>query len=476
MLLSGFVIALLAALPLTAHAAAPDAAMPSVALARRIDADVTLVLHYTETPGATILILKDGRPLYAHAYGFRTLADHQPARIDTHYEIGSITKQLTAAAILQLRDAGKLDLDAKVSTYIPDAPHASEVTMRQLLTHTSGLADFIDASSEERATQPATFDQLMAIVADKPLNFPPGSKVSYSNTGYIILGRIIELISHEKYRDYVRTHLLQPAGMNETFTVTDETSLPTMATGYRHVDGKLERGLTIHESFGWSAGNLVSTVGDVENWNAALTGGKIVPLADYSLMSTPQKATDSSDTGYGLGLFITSVDGQPRISHTGSSTFGFTAANFYFPRQDVRIIALTNNADVPEAAEMLTTAIFNDLFPPLARAALQPARGEDAAVTAKTKAVFEHLQKGLTDGALVAPTLEAKLKAGLDQRMAHQFGPYGMPTAFIFKGYRSDSGKQWSDYLIAFGPGSTLKFSVALGDDGKIVSFGFDTF
>ncbi len=108
MLLSGFVIALLAALPLTAHAAAPDAAMPSVALARRIDADVTLVLHYTETPGATILILKDGRPLYAHAYGFRSLADHQPAHMDTHYEIGSITKQFTAAAILQLRDAGKL--------------------------------------------------------------------------------------------------------------------------------------------------------------------------------------------------------------------------------------------------------------------------------------------------------------------------------------------------------------------------------
>ena len=103
--------------------------------------------------------------------------------------------------------------------------------MRQLLTHTSGLADFIDASSEERATQPATFDQMMAIVADKPLSFPPGSKASYSNTGYIILGRIIELISHENYRDYVRTHLLQPAGMNTTFTVIDEPSLPTMATG-----------------------------------------------------------------------------------------------------------------------------------------------------------------------------------------------------------------------------------------------------
>ena len=202
----------------------------------------------------------------------------------------------------------------------------------------------------------------------------------------------------------------------------------------------------------------------LKNWNAALTGGKIVPLADYTLMSTPQKASDGSDTGYGFGLFVTSVDGQPRIGHTGGS-FGFTAANFYFPRQNVRIIALTNNADVPEAGEMLTTAVFNDLFP-ATRASSAPAsaQGEDAAVTAKARAGFEHLQKGLTDASLLATTLQAKLKAGLDQRMAHQFGPDRTPTAFIFKGHRSEGGKQRSDYLIAFGPGSTLKFSVALGD------------
>ncbi len=449
--------------------------MRSGTLEQRIDADVTAVLRRTATPGATILILKEGQPLYAHAYGFRTLADHQPARMDTHYEIGSITKQFTAAAILQLRDAGKLDLDAKVATYVSDTPYAGEVTLRQLLTHTSGLADFIDASSEERATQPATFGQLMGIVTDKPLNFPPGSKASYSNTGYVILGRIIETVSHESYNDYVRKHLLQPAEMTDTFTVADEDSLPTMALGYRHVNGKLERGLTIHESFGWSAGNLVSTVSDVEKWNQALAGGKIVPLADYALMSTPQKATDGSDTGYGLGLFITTIDGQLRIGHTGGS-FGFTAANFYFPAQKLRIIALTNNADVPEAGEIVTTAIFHALYPELARAELRPATGEDASVTAKAEAAFEHLQKGRSDTALFGTSLDAKLNAGLDQRMAHQFGNYGMPTAIVFKGNRSAGGKQWSDYLIVFGPGSTLKFSIALDGERKIASLGFDTF
>jgi len=405
----------------------------------------------------------------------RALDGQLPASMDTHYEIGSITKQFTAAAILQLQDAGKLTIDAKVSSYLPDAPHAGQITLRQLLTHTSGLPDYLDLSSDEQATKSATFQQLMDVVADKPLNFQPGSKASYSNTGYIILGRIIELTSHESYRQYVRAHLLQPAGMTQTFTVADEPSLPTMAKGYRRVKGKLEHGLTIHESYGWSAGDIVSTVGDLEKWNEALTSGKIVPMADYALMMTPQMTIDGENSGYGFGLFIDTVNGQSRIGHTGGS-YGFTAANFYFPEQKLRIIALTNNVDVPEPGEMLTNAIFNDLFPDLARAAMRAARNEDPAVTSKVKTAFEHLQKGTDDASLFGASLNAKMKTSLATQMAGEYAPYGAPTTFVFKGRRSDAGKNWSDYLIAFGPGSTLKFSVAVDGEAKIISLGFNTF
>jgi D-alanyl-D-alanine carboxypeptidase len=454
-----------------ANAATP----PKGTVAQRIDNDVLTILHRTETPGVTVLVLKDGRQLYGRAYGFRSVDGRLPASMDTHYEIGSITKQFTAAAILKLQDAGKLRIDAKVSTYLPDAPHANEITLRQLLTHTSGLPDYLAASRDEQAVMPATFQQLMNIVAGKPLDFPPGSKASYSNTGYIILGRIIELTSHESYNHYVRAHLLQPAGMTRTFTVADESSLPGMAKGYRHVNGKLEHGLTIHDSYGWSAGNIVSTVHDLEKWNEALMGGRIVPAADYASMTTPQKTTDGEDSGYGLGLFIDMLDGQPRVGHTGG-TFGFTAANFYFPKQKLRVIALTNNADVPEPGEMIADAIFNDVFPELARAAMRSAPGEDSAVTATVKAGFNHLQTGTTDTSAFSTTLDAKMKAGLAKRMGEQFGPYGSPTAFVFKGRRSDGGKKWSDYLIAFGPGNTLKFSAALDGDEKITSFGFNNF
>jgi glycine/D-amino acid oxidase-like deaminating enzyme len=170
-----------------------------------------------------------------------------PARSDTHYERGSITKQFTAAAILQLQDAGKLKIDDKVSVYLSDVPHGGEVTLRQLLTHTSGIADYFGLLSDEEFTKPTSFTGLMKLVADKPLDFAPGSRASYSNTGYMILGRIIEVTSHESYHEYRRKHLLQPAGMKDAYTVLDETSLPTMAKGYRRVHGKLEPGLTIHD-------------------------------------------------------------------------------------------------------------------------------------------------------------------------------------------------------------------------------------
>jgi Beta-lactamase len=210
----------------------------------RVDKDVWSVLHRTGTPGATVLALRDSQPIYSHAFGLRQREGGLPARMDTHYEIGSITKQFTAAAILQLRDAGKLDI-----------------------------------------VKPVAFQQIMDLVAGKPLDFPPGTKASYSNTGYIMLGRIIELTSNESYRHYIRTHLLRPAGMTNTFTVDDETSLPTMAKGYRHLQGKLERGITISETYGWSAGSLVCTVGELEKWNQALVSGKIVSKADYAEMT-----------------------------------------------------------------------------------------------------------------------------------------------------------------------------------------------
>jgi D-alanyl-D-alanine carboxypeptidase len=145
---------------------------------RRISRDVRTVLERTETPGATMLAIRDGQVIYREAIGLRDLDRRLPAGMHTHYEIGSITKQFTAAAILQLQEAGKLNIDEKVSAYLPDAPHASEVTLRQLLTHTSGIPDYFGLRSDEEFEKPTTFVEIMKLVADKPLDFAPGSRAS----------------------------------------------------------------------------------------------------------------------------------------------------------------------------------------------------------------------------------------------------------------------------------------------------------
>ncbi len=257
-------------------------------------------------PGATVVITRDGHVVYTHAFGSSDLATGAAARDDTHYEIGSITKQFTAAAILQLHEAGKVDIDAKVAVYVPSAPHANEITVRELLTQTSGLADYLDVSGVD-TSKTATYDQLMASVAGKPLQFAPGSAWRYSNTNYVILGRIIESVSNEPYDTYVKRHILKPLGMTETFTIGDEASIPGMAFGYQLVDGHLSPvRAAISQSYAWSAGDMVSTVGDVEKWSSALQNGRVVSPQDYALMMTSQPTTQG-DSGYGFGLFLDSV-------------------------------------------------------------------------------------------------------------------------------------------------------------------------
>lgn len=468
MLRSLFLAAVLPLAPVIATAAPLD---PSVI--KRIDTDVQTVLERSGAPSAVIAVVDDGRIVYRKAYGLRDRERRLAATVDTHYEIGSITKQFTAAAILQLQQAGKLSIDDKLSKYLPDAPHADEVTLRQLLSHTSGLPEYLDAMEEEHTIdKPARFDQLIAHVAGKPLDFTPGSRWSYSNTGYALLGRLIETVSQESYRHYVQTHLLDPAGMTKTYTVADEWRLANKALGYRRNNGKIERAPTIADSVGWAAGFLVSTVDDVQKWNAALEQGRIVTPENYALMGTSVRTTDGDDTGYGFGLFVDSLNDQPRIGHTGGS-LGFTTANEYFPKQNLHIIAFTNLRTDPRPGETIANAVFDDLFPDIAAAAAKPAPGEDGDATNKAKALFAEFQSGAESSPLLGAKLDTKMKAGLAKRLTALFAPYGAPTRFVYKGSRPGADCRWHDYVIEFGPGSRLKFSIALGDEKKIVSISY---
>jgi len=393
-----------------------------------------------------------------------------PVEPDTFFEIGSITKQLTAASILQLQEAGKLRIERPLSDYLPDAPHAKEVTLRQLLTHTSGLHDYLDLPQKETdrlVPRPISYRDLIARVAPLPLDFAPGSRWAYSNTGYLLLGKVIETVSGETYWHYLQRHILGPLQMRNTYTTADEARLPNMATGYRHVAGRLERGIIVDADWAGAAGFLVSTMGDLAKWDEALRAGKVVSQSGYRKMTTPFITTTAGSANYGLGLFVDSVYGEPRIGHTGGS-FGFTTADEYFPRQDARIIAFTNMADnTPEAGETLTNVIFADLYPAIAAKVMEPAPGENAAITQTVRDAFRELQAG-KDYARFSAHLGAKLAGGAGARFVANLGPYGTPSAAIFKGVRQDAKDRWYDYVLEFGPGASMPFAVKIDPAGSV--------
>jgi D-alanyl-D-alanine carboxypeptidase len=443
------------------------------AIARQIDADVETLRQRQGVPSVVIAAIRDGRLIYTKSYGLRDREHGLPAHTDTFYEIGSITKQFTAAAILQLQEAGKLDIDQPLATYLPTAPHASEVTLRQLLTHTSGLHDYFDGPDAELdtlAARPITFDRLMARIADLPLDFPPGSRWSYSNTGYALLGKVIETVSGESYRAYLQRHMFDPLGMTRTFTVADEAHLRNMAVGYRHVGDQLKRELPVDITWAGPAGLIVSTLGDLAIWDAALPSGKVVAPASYDAMVTPFMTSASGSAGYGLGMFVDSAYDQPRIGHTGGS-LGFTTADEYFPRQHLRLIAFTNSGDrSPEPGEVVTNALFADLEPELARTATRSAPGEDKSVTEVVQATFVELQTG-RGYAHFGANLGAKLAGGIGAKFVGELGPYGAPTGLVFKGRRAGAGGEWYDYVLRLGPGLFLKYGVRLDDTGKVAGF-----
>lgn len=338
-----------------------------------IDEDVAGMLKAAHIAGATVLVARDGGVVYARAFGKRNVAGGLSAGLRTEYEVGSITKQMTAAAIVQLSETGKLQLDAPLATYLPDAPHARDVTIRQLLTHTSGIPEYMAALPDKTALRrPATFDSLVGSIAGKPLDFSPGTKFAHSNTNYILLGRVIEVVSGERWADYANAHLFGPAGMHETSTVSREPKLAQMATGYAFAKGRLQPAIRFDDSWASSAGDVVTTAGDLAKWNAALASGRIVSRSDYQLMMRPQLLANGSSSGYGFGEYVDTYRWQPRTLAQGD-TFGFDAADQYFPDRHVRIIVLANTEDAETSDSTsvdIGERIFDDMFSPASDAGL----------------------------------------------------------------------------------------------------------
>jgi CubicO group peptidase (beta-lactamase class C family) len=314
--------------------------LPVVTLAQKdistlIDNYMQAQVNINEFTG-TVLVAQKGTIIYEKAFGMADREWNIPNTVQSKFEIGSITKQFTAACILQLAEQGKLSLDDKLSKYFADFPKADSVTIHMLLTHTSGIKDYTQVPEFSKVcTLRLEKDSMVALIKKQPFGFSPGTEWSYSSSGYFLLGYIIEKVSGKSYNDYVANNIIQKAGLKNTCVNRWDSILLYRAKGYRKTTNGWKNAYYISMEGPYSAGAIISTIEDLYQWDNALFSNKIISAASFSKMTTPYKAH------YGYGLFIDSFQHHLEIGHSGGIN-GFNSFLGRFPTDDVVVAGLSN--------------------------------------------------------------------------------------------------------------------------------------
>jgi CubicO group peptidase (beta-lactamase class C family) len=276
----------------------------------------------------SVLVARKGKTIFNHSYGMADLEWSIPNSPTTRFNIASMTKQFTAAAILLLEDRGKLKTSDPVKKYLPDAPASwDNITIYHLLTHTSGISD--DAAKYQLGPP----DLLR--FNDKPLDFQPGERWSYTNLGYIVLGYLLERMVGQSYEGFVQENLFKPLGMNDSGLFSYVTVIPRRASGYWPGRGGIENAERPDFRLGFSAGSLYSTTEDLLRWEEGLFGGKVLSATSLHKMITPFKGD------YACGLYVRRMNGHLMIEHDGNN-IGFNSDMAYYPEESIAVIVLAN--------------------------------------------------------------------------------------------------------------------------------------
>jgi CubicO group peptidase (beta-lactamase class C family) len=293
----------------------------------------------------TVLVAEGDHILLNQGYGMADLEWNIPNAPEVKFRLGSLTKQFTATLILLLQQDGKLHIEDPVAKYLPDAPKSWEkITLTNLLGHTSGIPNFTnDKDFAAWGMSPHTVAEEIAFFSNKPLEFEPGSKFSYSNSNYEVLGAVIEKVSGEKYGDLLRKRIFQPLGMQDTGLDTDELILPKRAQGYSPSKDGLVHARSESMTVPWAAGSIYSTTGDLLRWERALFGGKVLNDSSLAAMTTAGKGN------YGLGVGVVQQSGVTVIQH-GGGIEGFNTQLAYIPDRKITVVVLSNvNGAAPGA-------------------------------------------------------------------------------------------------------------------------------
>lgn len=451
-----------AAAQIQSQALAQPKPSPIAELRLKIEAGIKKSLAASGAPSVSVAVVKDGQLVFTGAYGSARLEPRLAASPEMHYCIGSISKQFTATAMLVLAEQGVLSLDDKVGRFLPNLSRGNEVTIRMLLSHTSGYRDYWPQDYVmPTMLVPTTPAGILDGWARVPLDFEPGTKWQYSNTNFTIAGLIIEKASGMPYMQFLRTRVLEPLGLKNVIDIDQGSLGPADPTGYlRYALGPPRPAPKMGSGWLFAMGQLAMTASDLARWNQAMMERRLLKPASYAALTSEVLLKSGAATHYGLGISVGLEDERRVLRHNGEIS-GFTASNVVFPEERAAIVVLVNQ-DATELAGELAAQIKPLLFD-----------SEDANAAKaheRDRKIFIGLQHGTIERSLFTPAANSYFSAQALKDFSASLAPLGAPQEFKETEHRMRGGMVQRVYSVKLSRRSVRAWSRELSD-GKIEEF-----
>lgn len=432
-----------------------------------LDAFVSRTVADQHAIGVTVGVMQDGRVIFNKGYGLANTALNTPVTPATLFAVGSVTKQFTCAIALQLEQEGKLSFDDRVSRYRADFGHASEITLRDLGNHVSGYRDYYPLDFVDRPmAKEIAEDDLLKTFTGKPLDFPPGTRYSYSNTGYLLLGRIASLVSRKPFDQLLQERLLTPLGMTLT-RFEPARGGPGLAEGYTQF-GLGPSEVAIPEGRGWigAAGGIWSTPEDLMKWDLALMDGKVVNAKSWKTMTTPRELRDGRSSAYGCGQQLRDRGPLLVLVHSGGVS-GFGARNAMIPAARSAVVVMANADYSGGVLDTIQEAVLAKMMPAANAPKIAGAPAREAALD-----MLRQIRSGTVDRSMLSAEYNAFLTSERLAAMAKSLADAGEISQVETGSIGERGGLEVSTLRMMAGvtPISTLMYRAP---DGKIEEFLF---
>ena len=435
-------------------------------LVRRVDEVVRAEMKRQKIPGMAVAVVRDGTVLLASGYGLANVELQVPVTDRTIFQSGSVGKQFTAAAVMLLVEEGRIQLDAPVTTYLPDAPSPwRAITIRHLLTHTSGLPDYTNDTFDYRRDYDE--DELRRFAYALDAEFPAGARWNYSNTGYVLLGIIVRKVSGQFYGDVLRERVFEPLGMRSARVISEADIVPNRAAGYRLVDGELKNQNWVAPSLNTTAdGALYVSLRDMIAWDAGLRERKVLRSASWTQVFEPVRLSSGRTYPYGFGWAVDQVSGHPVQRH-GGSWQGFKADIARYPDDKLTIIVLANlaQADPGKVSDAIVAVIDPALAPPTPK----PLANDDPQMQSRVRRLLAEAASGRLSREEFAYVRAGYFPAA-NQRFQKMLTGAGQLQKLVLLSRRELGDDTVSTYDAHFAR-RIFKVGLAVAPDGRLADF-----